>query len=620
MENCGQWHLEREIGHGAYGVVFLAEGPDGERAAVKVCRCDAIGEERYERELRGAKLYRTIPSQEGLVRMREFVEESWGFYAVMDLADDEFGDRDFALDEYRPKTLADVIEGEKALPLDECVKLGMALAKGLATLQRHHLLHRDIKPGNVIYAGGRPVLSDPGLLVEESEATSLVGTPGYVPPENFTDAASDIYSLGLTLKAASFGRRLEDLDKGPALEADTGAKFFPAWWRILNKATDPVPSRRYQSAKALLKDLKALRFKMVVASKLGSRKAKATIIAASIAIVVFVGTVVLNDERMRTEVAAQKNEIARQRKEISVQHERVDRQNKEMSVQREQIDRQDKEMSAQREQIDRQNKEMSAQREQIDRQNKEMSAQREQIDRQNKEMAVQRERIDRQQETIDNQRREIAGKLDEIARYRDEIARQRNEIDRRAQEVAKQAKDISGRIEVHSILTGDETNLVSELHSLRQFKTDTENTFKRAEQETMWDWYLQTGTGLTRRLIKTHTRNIAKIAAIDAAKAAVFRERIDRLNTLVEKEEAFHRAIVDIRKVDEEKRKRGIHVTEEYDQAKKIYEKKVAFHKTEVKPLEDELDAMFNRFKAENKDVQFDEMPLDELLGALHDE
>ena len=592
MANCGQWHLEREIGHGAYGVVFLAEGLDGERVAVKVCRRDAIGEERYERELRGAKLYRTIPSQEGLVRMREFVEESWGFYAVMDLADNEFGDRDFALDEYRPKTLADVIEGEKALPLDECVKLGMALAKGLATLQRHHLLHRDIKPGNVIYVGGRPVLSDPGLLVEESEATSLVGTPGYVPPENFTDAASDIYSLGLTLKAASFGRRLEDLDKGPALEADTGAKFFPAWWRILNKATDPVPSRRYQSAKALLKDLKALRFKMVVASKLGSRKAKATIIAASIAIVVFVGTVVLNDERMRTEVAAQKNEIARQRKEISVQHERVDRQNKEVS----------------------------AQHEQIDRQNKEMSAQREQIDRQNKEMSVQRERIDRQQETIDNQRREIAGKLDEIARYRDEIARQRNEIDRRAQEVAKQAKDISGRIEVHSILTGDETNLVSELHSLRQFKTDTENTFKRAEQETMWDWYLQTGTGLTRSLIKTHTRNIAKIAAIDAAKAAVFRERIDRLNTLVEKEEAFHRAIIDIRKVDEEKRKRGIQVTEEYDQAKKIYEKKVAFHKTEVKPLEDELDAMFNRFKAENKDVQFDEMPLDELLGALHDE
>ena len=288
MANCGQWHIEREIGHGAYGVVFLAEGPDGERAAVKVCRRDAIGEERYERELRGAKLYRTIPSQEGLVRMREFVEESWGFYAVMDLADNEFGDRDFALDEYRPKTLADVIEGEKALPLDECVKLGMALAKGLATLQRHHLLHRDIKPGNVIYVGGYPVLSDPGLLVEESEATSLVGTPGYVPPENFTDAASDIYSLGLTLKAASFGRRLEDLDKGPALEADTGAKFFPAWWRILNKATDPVPSRRYRSAKALAKDLERLQRRICICAIAKSRIARVLLLVFTIAAVAVV--------------------------------------------------------------------------------------------------------------------------------------------------------------------------------------------------------------------------------------------------------------------------------------------------------------------------------------------
>ena len=251
-QQCGVWRLEREIGQGAYGVVYLAVGSDGVRAAVKVCRREAVGDERYERELRGAKLYRAIPPQEGLVRMRELVETEWGFYTVMDLADDEFGGPLEAASGYRPKTLARVIEGEKALPLKECVKLGIALAGGLATLQRHHLLHRDIKPGNVIYIGGKPVLSDPGLLVDESDATSLVGTPGYVPPENFTAAAGDIYSLGLTLKAASFGRKLEDLDKGPALEADTSAPLFPAWWRILNKAADPTPSRRYQSAKSSL--------------------------------------------------------------------------------------------------------------------------------------------------------------------------------------------------------------------------------------------------------------------------------------------------------------------------------------------------------------------------------
>ena len=285
MANCGQWHLVREIGRGAYGVVYLAVGTDGRKSAVKVCRRADIGDERYARELRGAKLYSAIPPQEGLVCMRELAEAPWGFYAVMDLADDEFGRESPTAEAYRPKTLASVIEGVKALPLGECMKLGITLAKGLAELQRHHLLHRDIKPGNVIYVEGRPALSDPGLVVEESEAASLVGTPGYVPPENFTAAAGDVYSLGLTLKAASFGRCVEDLDKGPAQEADTGAKFFNAWWRILNKATDPTPSRRYQSAKALLKDIERLSLKIACASVFAPRIVKAAAALAAIVIV-----------------------------------------------------------------------------------------------------------------------------------------------------------------------------------------------------------------------------------------------------------------------------------------------------------------------------------------------
>ena len=266
LPQCGQWKLLREIGRGAYGVVYLAKGAGGEKAAVKVCRRGDMPAELYEREARGAKLYASIPSTAGLVQAYGLAEEPWGFYFAMALADDEFG-RDAPADaDYRPKTLAAVIDGEKALPLGECVKLGIALAKGLAELQRRHFLHRDIKPGNVIYVGGEPVLSDPGLVVEEAVAVSTVGTPGYVPPERkFTSSASDVYSLGMTLKAASFGRRIEDLGKGPALEADTGAKHFPAWWRILNKATDSTPSRRYQSAKALIKDLKSLRRRMSMA-------------------------------------------------------------------------------------------------------------------------------------------------------------------------------------------------------------------------------------------------------------------------------------------------------------------------------------------------------------------
>ena len=298
---CGQWRLTREIGQGAYGVVYLAIGPGGERAAMKVCRRDAIGDERYERELRGAKLYRAIPPQEGLIRMRELVETEWGFFTVMDLADDEFGGSQEPSSGYRPKTLARVIEGEKALPLKECVTLALSLANGLCALQRNHLLHRDIKPGNVIYVKGQPVLSDPGLVVEESNAVSTVGTPGYVPPEKkFTDAASDIYSLGLTLKAASFGRQVEDLDKGPAMEADTGAALFPAWWRILNKATDPILTKRYRSAKAFLKDLKSLRWKMSVSSACRSW----LLYAAIMVLLPIIGVYVYRASRERDKFAA----------------------------------------------------------------------------------------------------------------------------------------------------------------------------------------------------------------------------------------------------------------------------------------------------------------------------
>ena len=267
-ETYGIWTLRREIGRGAYGVVYLAEGADGEQVAVKVCRRADIGEEGYARELRGAKLFRLIPPQEGLVRMLDLVETDWGFYTVLELADNEFDDAFLqSPDTYHPKTLARVIAGEKALPFGECVKLALSLASGLAVLQRHHLLHRDIKPGNILYVGGRPVLSDPGLLVEEEEASSLVGTKGYVPPEAFTAAASDIYSLGLTLKAARFGRQIEELDRGPSQEADTGAPLFPVWWRILNKATNPDVSLRYRSAKAMLKDLHRFRLKMILQAR-----------------------------------------------------------------------------------------------------------------------------------------------------------------------------------------------------------------------------------------------------------------------------------------------------------------------------------------------------------------
>lgn len=290
---CGTWTLGREIGRGAAGVVYLATDAAGRFAAVKVCLREELGDVRYERELRGAKLYKRIPPSEGLVRLLGFGECKWGFYMAMELADDEFGARPVA--GYRPKTLSSVIAGEKALSVKESLKIGLALAKGLVTLQRHHLLHRDIKPGNVISLHGRFVLSDPGLLVEESEAASLVGTPGYVPPENFVGAGGDVYSLGLTLKAASFGRPVEEVANGPTWEADTGSPLFPKWWRILNKATHPDVTRRYRSAKAFLNDLQSLRLQIAVSVFSWKRLFFVGLAAVGLALLIFVSLRVIEE-------------------------------------------------------------------------------------------------------------------------------------------------------------------------------------------------------------------------------------------------------------------------------------------------------------------------------------
>ncbi len=383
LVECGAWRLLKEAGRGAYGTVYLAEGPGGRRAAVKVCRKEAAGPGRYGRELRGAKHYKTLPAAEGLVRMLELAEADWGFWYAMDLADDESGAAGVPAEQYRPKTLAKAIEGEKALSLKECAGLGIALAKGLATLQRHHLLHRDIKPGNVIYVGGRPVLSDPGLLVEEAESGSVVGTPGFVPPENFTAAGGDVYSLGLTLKAASFGRSVEELDKGPAQEADTGARLFPAWWRILNKATDPVPARRYRSAKALLKDLKLLRARMAVARCSWLVKTAIAGMLAAAAAYAYASY------RERVRMAAEMESSSGERKRMAAEMESSTRERERMAAEMESSTRERERMAAEIKSLKSVRERMSAEIESSSSERERLTAEIESANRKRKKLEAQ---------------------------------------------------------------------------------------------------------------------------------------------------------------------------------------------------------------------------------------
>src|SRR5256885_2275140 len=78
------------------------------------------------------------------------------------------------------------------------------------------LVHRDVKPGNIIYAHGRAKLADIGLVSTGGEGRTFVGTEGYIPPEGPGAPAADLYALGVALYEASTGFAPEKFPDVPA--------------------------------------------------------------------------------------------------------------------------------------------------------------------------------------------------------------------------------------------------------------------------------------------------------------------------------------------------------------------------------------------------------------------
>jgi serine/threonine protein kinase len=107
------------------------------------------------------------------------------------------------------------------LPVEEVVALGLKLADALAHLHSHGLVHRDVKPSNILFVGGQPKLADAGLVAAVDDARSLVGTAGYIAPEGPGTPQADVYALGKVLYEAAFGK---DRQEFPALPADVASR------------------------------------------------------------------------------------------------------------------------------------------------------------------------------------------------------------------------------------------------------------------------------------------------------------------------------------------------------------------------------------------------------------
>jgi WD40 repeat protein len=157
---------------------------------------------------------------------------------------------------YTPSTLRSYLKQRGRLPVEECIRLMLALTAALSHLHRHKLVHRDVKPSNVIFVYGIPKLADVGLVARSDEARSLVGTDGYIPPEGPGMVQADIYSLGKVLYEAAIGKdRLRFPEPLSNVEANVELAELN---QVILKACDSDPKRRYASADEMREDLLVL--------------------------------------------------------------------------------------------------------------------------------------------------------------------------------------------------------------------------------------------------------------------------------------------------------------------------------------------------------------------------
>lgn len=258
-----EYELLRQIGRGSYGDVWLARGITGSFRAVKIVWRERFADAGpFEREFRGLTEFANLPLGENHQLAIAHVgrnEELGFFYYVMEVADDVVTGRAIDPARYVPLTLSSLKARRGRLPVAECVVIASDLARGLADLHGRGLIHRDIKPSNVVFVGSVPKLADIGLISKATEARTLVGTEGYIPPEGPGTVSADIFGLGKLIYEMATGMDLHQFPRLPgALEELPDYPALLELNEVILRACARKPEERYASASQLLADLSVL--------------------------------------------------------------------------------------------------------------------------------------------------------------------------------------------------------------------------------------------------------------------------------------------------------------------------------------------------------------------------
>lgn len=302
---AGRFLIREEIGRGGSGVVFRAvDLALGQPVALKLLRAASLGAEQRARLRREVSVSRS--GHPNAVAIHELVEDGDWVALAMDLVDGV--------------SVRDALRERGRLGIEEAVAVGVRVASALAHLHARGVVHRDVKPANIMLGPeGEAMLCDMGLArpltsggtVTETEM--VVGTPAYMAPEQATaetlTAACDVYALGITLYHCVTGRvplesstalatmMLRSRSRPPRLRVDLPSA--PAWLgRLLRQMLEPE-ARDRPSAADVERSLRRREHRWRPTRRLLGRAALVVVAVASVAIG---ATALIAEDAVRMEV------------------------------------------------------------------------------------------------------------------------------------------------------------------------------------------------------------------------------------------------------------------------------------------------------------------------------
>ncbi|MBO4591757.1 MAG: PASTA domain-containing protein [Eubacterium sp.] len=253
------------VGTGGMSTVYRAKDERLRRfVAIKVLKSDYSSDQNFVSKFRAEAQSSAGLTHPNIVSVYDVCEDDGRYFIVMELVEGI--------------TLKEYINLNGRLSMSQAIDFSIQIASGLEAAHEHHVIHRDIKPQNIIVSkSGNIKVTDFGIAkaaTSTTMSTTGIGSVHYISPEQarggYCDERSDIYSLGITMYEMVTGRVPFEGDTNVAIALmqiqndmipprQLYPDIFQSFEKIILKSTQKKPERRYLTAAALIADLKRVK-------------------------------------------------------------------------------------------------------------------------------------------------------------------------------------------------------------------------------------------------------------------------------------------------------------------------------------------------------------------------